>query len=475
MDNKLDIKAYLDADEQKDLLRLLTAGSVDDGKSTLIGRLLFDSKKLYDDQLTALERDSKRVGNAGDHIDYALLLDGLKAEREEGITIDVAYRYFSTNRRKFIIADTPGHEQYTRNMITGGSTANLAIILVDARKGVITQTRRHTFLVSLLGIKHIVLAVNKMDLVDFDQKVFNNIVADYKMLTDHLGIEDVTCFPLSARDGDNVVEKSEKTPWYDGTPLLEFLETVPIHADRNYVDLRDPVQYVLRPDLNFRGFCGKVASGIVRKGDEVIALPSMKRSHVKSIVTYDGELQEAFPPQSVTITLEDEIDISRGEMIVHPDNLPHIGRHFTTMLVWMDEEPMDTGKQFFLKHNTNTTRATIAAIRHRVDVNTLEKKEGKPFQLNEIGQVDILTAKTLFFDAYAKNRQTGAFILIDPITNNTSAVGMILEPLDESALENDLVPTLDLKKLGIGQEHYAAIDTAVKELARQGLEVKVVK
>ena len=475
MDNKLDIKAYLDADEQKDLLRLLTAGSVDDGKSTLIGRLLFDSKKLYDDQLTALERDSKRVGNAGDHIDYALLLDGLKAEREEGITIDVAYRYFSTNRRKFIIADTPGHEQYTRNMITGGSTANLAIILVDARKGVITQTRRHTFLVSLLGIKHIVLAVNKMDLVDFDQKVFNSIVADYKMLTDHLGIEDVTCFPLSARDGDNVVEKSEKTPWYDGTPLLEFLETVPIHADRNYVDLRYPVQYVLRPDLNFRGFCGKVASGIVRKGDEVIALPSMKRSHVKSIVTYDGELQEAFPPQSVTITLEDEIDISRGEMIVHPDNLPHIGRHFTTMLVWMDEEPMDTGKQFFLKHNTNTTRATIAAIRHRVDVNTLEKKEGKPFQLNEIGQVDILTAKTLFFDAYAKNRQTGAFILIDPITNNTSAVGMILEPLDESALENDLVPTLDLKKLGIGQEHYAAIDTAVKELARQGLEVRVVK
>ena len=475
MDNKLDIKAYLDADEQKDLLRLLTAGSVDDGKSTLIGRLLFDSKKLYDDQLTALERDSKRVGNAGDHIDYALLLDGLKAEREEGITIDVAYRYFSTNRRKFIIADTPGHEQYTRNMITGGSTANLAIILIDARKGVITQTRRHTFLVSLLGIKHIVLAVNKMDLVDFDQQVFNNIVADYKMLTDHLGIEDVTCFPLSARDGDNVVEKSEKTPWYEGTPLLEFLETIPIHADRNYSDFRYPVQYVLRPDLNFRGFCGKVASGVVRKGDEVIALPSLKRSHVKSIVTYEGELQEAFPPQSVTITLEDEIDISRGEMIVHPDNLPFIGRHFTTMLVWMDEEPMDTGKQFFLKHNTNTTRATIAAIRHRIDVNTLEEKEGKPFQLNEIGQVDILTAKTLFFDAYAKNRQTGAFILIDPITNNTSAVGMILEPLDESALENDLVPTLDLKKLGIDPEHYDAIDIAVKELARQGLEVKVVK
>lgn len=492
MDNKLDIKAYLDADEQKDLLRLLTAGSVDDGKSTLIGRLLFDSKKIYDDQLTALERDSKRVGNAGDHIDYALLLDGLKAEREEGITIDVAYRYFSTNRRKFIIADTPGHEQYTRNMITGGSTANLAIILIDARKGVITQTRRHTYLVSLLGIKHIVLAVNKMDLVDFDQKVFDDIVAEYRKLTDHLGIEDVTCFPLSARDGDNVVEKSPNTPWYEGTTLLDFLETVPIYADRNYRDFRYPVQYVLRPDLNFRGFCGKVASGVVHVGDEVIALPSMKRSHVKSIVTYEGELAEAFPPQSVTITLEDEIDISRGEMIVHPDNVPNIGRHFTTMLVWMDEEPMDTGKQFFLKHNTNTTRATIAAIRGKVDVNNgpydLQELTNAPalpsltggagggsFTLNEIGQVDILTAKTLFFDAYAENRQTGAFILIDPITNNTSAVGMILHPLDESALENNLIPTLDLPKLGIAPEHYDAIEAAVKDLARQGIEIKIIK
>ncbi|MBP5769950.1 MAG: sulfate adenylyltransferase subunit CysN [Bacteroidaceae bacterium] len=490
MNKDLDIKAYLDADEQKDLLRLLTAGSVDDGKSTLIGRLLFDSKKLYDDQLAALERDSKRVGNAGDHIDYALLLDGLKAEREEGITIDVAYRYFSTNRRKFIIADTPGHEQYTRNMITGGSTANLAIILVDARTGVITQTRRHTYLVSLLGIKHIVLAVNKMDLVDFDQHVFDKIVADYKQLTDSLGIDDVTCFPLSALDGDNVVERSERTPWYDGPALLDFLETVPIHADRNYRDFRFPVQYVLRPNLDFRGFSGKVASGIIRVGDEVMALPSMKRSHVKSIVLpyspqagddscdpdhpqRGAEGDVAFPPQSVTITLEDEIDISRGEMIVHPDNVPSIGRHFTTMLVWMDEEPMDTGKQFFLKHNTNTTRATIAAIRHRVDVNTLEKKPGQPFVLNEIGQVDMLTAKTLFFDAYNDNRQTGAFILIDPITNNTSAVGMILAPLDESTLATDIVPTLDLQKLGIEPEHYDAIEIIVKELARQGIEVKV--
>ena len=475
MDKKIDIKAYLDQDEQKDLLRLLTAGSVDDGKSTLIGRLLFDSKKLYDDQLAALERDSRRVGNAGDHIDYALLLDGLKAEREEGITIDVAYRYFSTNRRKFIIADTPGHEQYTRNMITGGSTANLAIILVDARTGVITQTRRHTYLVSLLGIKHIVLAVNKMDLVDFDEKVFNSIVAEYTTMTNSLGIEDVTCFPLSALDGDNVVERSNRTPWYTGLSLLEFLETVPIHADRNYRDFRYPVQYVLRPNLDFRGFCGKVASGIVRVGDEIVALPSMKRSHVKSIVTYDGELQEAFPPQSVTITLEDEIDISRGEMLVHPDNLPNIGRHFTTMLVWMDEEPMDTGKQFFLKHNTNTTRATIAALRNRIDVNTLELKSGKPFQLNEIGQVDILTAKTLFFDAYTENRQTGAFILIDPITNNTSAVGMILGPLDETTMVTDNLPTLDLKKLGIGEEHYEAVEKAVRSLYEQGIEITVIK
>ena len=327
----VDIKAYLDADEKKSLLRLLTAGSVDDGKSTLIGRLLFDSKKLYEDQLTALERDSKRVGNAGaGQIDYALLLDGLKAEREEGITIDVAYRYFSTNQRKFIIADTPGHEQYTRNMITGGSTANLAIILVDARTGVITQTRRHTFLVSLLGIKHIVLAVNKMDLVAFSEDVFNKIRDEYLALTTQLGIEDVTCFPLSALEGDNVVERSERTPWYKGPSLLEFLETVPIHRDRNMTDFRYPVQYVLRPNLDFRGFSGKIASGIVRKGDEVVALPSMKRSHVKSIVTYDGELEEAFCPQCVTLTLEDEIDISRGEMIVHPDNMPHIGRHFTT-------------------------------------------------------------------------------------------------------------------------------------------------
>ena len=475
-EKKIDIKAFLDADEKKDLLRLLTAGSVDDGKSTLIGRLLFDSKKLYEDQLQALERDSVRVGNAGaGEIDYALLLDGLKAEREEGITIDVAYRYFSTNQRKFIIADTPGHEQYTRNMITGGSTANLAIILVDARAGVITQTRRHTFLVSLLGIKHIVLAVNKMDLVDFSQDVFNNIKEEYLKLTTQLGIEDVTCFPISAKMGDNVVEKSEKTPWYEGTSLLEFLETVPIHRDRNMTNFRYPVQYVLRPNLDFRGFCGKIASGVIRKGDEIVALPSMKRSHVKSIVTYEGELEEAFCPQSVTICLEDEIDISRGEMIVKPNDLPYVGRSFETMLVWMDEEPMDRGKQFFLKHNTNTTRATIESVEYRVDVNTMEQLEGRDFKLNEIGCVRITTAKTLFFDSYKDNRQTGAFILIDPITNNTSAVGMIVRPLEEGETNELAVPTLELKALGIPAEHYPSIEKAVAELSKQGLEVKVIK
>ncbi len=476
-DNKLSIKEFLDKDEQKDLLRFLTAGSVDDGKSTLIGRLLFDSKKLYEDQLVALERDSKRVGNAGEHIDYALLLDGLKAEREQGITIDVAYRYFSTNNRKFIIADTPGHEQYTRNMITGGSTANLAIILVDARSGVITQTRRHTYLVSLLGIKHVVLAVNKMDLVNFDRTVFDKIVTDYKSFVQPLGLEDVTCIPLSALDGDNVVEKSDRTPWYKGQSLLDFLETVPIDRDRNYEDFRYPVQYVLRPNLNFRGFCGKVASGVVRKGDEVMALPSRKRSKVRSIVSYEGEIDEAFPPMSVTLTLEDEIDVSRGEMLVHPDNLPFEKRAFEAMLVWMDEEAMDRDKQFYLKQTTNTTRARIETIRYKVNVNTLEQSTVEALQLNEIGKVVIATNKELFFDPYAANKQTDAFILIDPITNNTSAVGMILNPVDDlqMAAEESGVITLNLPELGIAPEAYEAVEKVCKEIANHGVELRIIK
>ena len=475
MDNsKLNIKEFLDKDEQKDLLRFLTAGSVDDGKSTLIGRLLFDSKKLYEDQLDALERDSKRMGNAGEHIDYALLLDGLKAEREQGITIDVAYRYFSTNNRKFIIADTPGHEQYTRNMITGGSTANAAVILVDARTGVITQTRRHSYLISLLGIKHIVLAVNKMDLVDYSKEVFDKIVAEYKEFISGLNIPDVTCIPLSALEGDNVVEKSEKTPWYEGKSLLDYLETVPIDLDRNYNDFRYPVQYVLRPNLDFRGFCGKVASGVIRKGDEVMALPSRKTSRVKSIVTYEGELEEAFPPLCVTITLEDEIDISRGEMLVKPDNLPTESRNFEAMLVWMDEEQMDVNKQFYIKQTTNTTRARIDNIKYKVDVNTMEKSNVDKLSLNEIGRVVFTTGKELFFDPYSENKQTGAFILIDPITNNTSAVGMIIGNIDAKDLvKDDALATIDLKELGIDETHREAILKVCQELGKQGLTIKV--
>ncbi len=487
---KLSIEEYLDQDEKKDLLRLLTAGSVDDGKSTLIGRLLYDSKKLYEDQLAALERDSKRIGNAGDHIDYALLCDGLKAEREQGITIDVAYRYFSTNKRKFIIADTPGHEQYTRNMITGGSTANLAVILVDARTGVITQTRRHTFLVSLLGIKHVVLAVNKMDLVNYDQKTFENIVRDFQQFIAPFHFPDVQCIPLSALEGDNVVEKSSHTPWYKGQSILQYLENVEIGNDNNLKDFRFPVQYVLRPNLNFRGFCGKVSSGIIRRGDRIMALPSGKTSTVRRIVTYDGDLEYAYPPQCVTLQKEDEIDLSRSNIIikcpenfdVDPVNLaklpqgPIVGRHFEATLVWMDEEAMDINKSFYLKHTTNTTRCRIDHIKYKTDVNTLEHSQVDHLVLNEIGRAVLVTSKELFFDAYSKNKPTGAFIIIDPITNNTSAVGMITSAVEESDLHSDdALPTLDLPALGITAEHYDAIDRAVQALSKQGLAIVVKK
>lgn len=447
----MDIREYLDQDQKKDLLRLLTAGSVDDGKSTLIGRLLFDSKKLYEDQLSALERDSKREGHAGGEIDYALLLDGLKAEREQGITIDVAYRYFSTALRKFIIADTPGHEQYTRNMITGGSTANLAILLVDARKGVITQTRRHSYLVSLLGIRHVVVAVNKMDLVDWSKNVFDVICEEYHKFVTQLDIPDIQFIPLSALKGDNVVEVSDKMPWYHGKSLLEFLETIHITSDLNFEELRYPVQYVIRPDLQHRSFAGRVASGVIREGDEVMVLPSKKTSKITSIIYPESKFQTtnskyqinskeqisnsnpqpktgyAFPPQSVSITLADEIDVSRGDMLVHPGNVPRISRSFEAMLVWMDEEAMDPYTQFYIKQTTNTTKARIEAIRYKVDVNTLEKSETDHFKLNEIGRVVVTTVKPLFFDAYKKNRNTGSFVLIDPVSHNTVAVGMILD------------------------------------------------
>jgi bifunctional enzyme CysN/CysC len=447
---KLNIQEFLDQDQKKDLLRLLTAGSVDDGKSTLIGRLMYDSKQLYEDQLDALERDSKRVGHAGEEIDYALLLDGLKAEREQGITIDVAYRYFSTAKRKFIIADTPGHEQYTRNMITGGSTANLAIILIDARYGVITQTKRHTYLASLLGIKHIVVAINKMDLVDYSEGRFNEIRDDYEAFVTKLSVPDVTFIPLSALKGDNVVEKGDNMPWYHGECLLEFLENVHVGSDRNFDDLRYPVQYVLRPDIKFRGFSTSVASGIIKKGDEVMVLPSMKKSKVEKIVTYDGDLDYAFPPQSVTVTLEDEIDISRGDMLVHPDNLPRIDRQFEAMLVWMDEKEMNLSTHFYIKQANNSTKAHIDAIRYKVDVNTLEKSNIEKFKLNEIGRVIITTNKQLFFDPYTKNKQTGSFILIDPVTNNTCAVGMIIDKLSSSNLPSRITDT-DKAKIAKGE------------------------
>ncbi|MBQ7823584.1 MAG: sulfate adenylyltransferase subunit CysN [Bacteroidaceae bacterium] len=463
----LNIKEFLDQDEKKDLLRLLTAGSVDDGKSTLIGRLLFDSKKLYEDQLVALERDSKRVGNAGENnIDYALLLDGLKAEREQGITIDVAYRYFSTNKRKFIIADTPGHEQYTRNMITGGSTANLAIILVDARTGVITQTKRHSYLISLLGIKHVVLAVNKMDLVDYSQSVFDKIVDDYKTFVAPFNIPDIQCIPLSALKGDNVVELSENMDWYTGMPLLGFLETVHVASDQNFENFRYPVQYVSRPNLDFRGFCGKIASGIVQKGDEVVALPSGKKSRVKSIYTYDGELVKAFPPQSVTLTLEDEIDVSRGEMLVHPSDLPRIGRNFEAMLVWMDEKTMDAGQQYYLKHTTNTTRAHIDSVRYKVDVNTLRQSAADVLALNEIGRVTLATNKPLFFDPYKDNKNCGAFILIDPITNNTCAVGMIIDKINSKDIASNI--TDDVRKKMSEGISAVSMEEKAKRLDQEG-------
>ena len=432
--NRMDIKEFLDQDQKKDLLRLLTAGSVDDGKSTLIGRLLFDSKKLYEDRLSALHRDSKRMGHAGDDIDYALLLDGLKAEREQGITIDVAYQYFSTEKRKFIIADTPGHEQYTRNMITGGSTANLAILLADARKGVITQTKRHTFLASLLGIKHVVLAVNKMDLVNYSEEVFYSIVSDYKKFITQLDVPDVSFIPISALKGENVVEPTTKMPWYHGESMLEFLENVHVGSDRNFEDFRFPVQYVVRPDLKYRGFSGAVASGIIRKGDEIKVLPSGKTSKVKTITTYDGDLDYAFPPQSISLTLEDEIDISRGNMLVHADNQPHVNRHFESMLVWMDEKPMDPYTHFYIKHNTHSSKAKIDELRYKVDVNTLEHQEVDHLELNEIGRSIITTVEPLFFDSYKKNHQTGSFILIDPVTHNTVAVGMILDKQDSNLL-----------------------------------------
>jgi bifunctional enzyme CysN/CysC len=422
-----DINTYLERNQKKELLRFLTCGSVDDGKSTLIGRLLHDTKGIYEDQLAAVRKDSVTQGTTGGAIDLALLTDGLKAEREQGITIDVAYRYFSTDKRKFIIADTPGHEQYTRNMATGASTCQLAIILIDARHGVMSQTKRHSFICSLLGIKHLVVAINKMDLVGFSEEAFTRIRDQYSDFVAKLEIKDVTFIPLSALSGDNVVSNSPNMPWYKGTPLLNHLESVHIASDRNLIDMRFPVQYVVRPNLDFRGFAGTVASGVIRKGDEVMALPSRKKSRVKSIVTYEGELEEAFPPLAVTVTLEDEVDISRGDMLVYPGNVPRVASDVEAMVVWMNEKPLATGRSYWIKHTTKMVAGEVTAIRYGIDVNTLHRRPANGLELNEVGRCVISLNQPIAYDPYSKNAATGAFIVIDRLTNTTVAAGMILD------------------------------------------------
>ncbi len=413
--------------EDKDLLRVLTCGSVDDGKSTLIGRLLHDSKLVYEDHLHKLESDSARVGSTAGEIDYSLLLDGLKAEREQGITIDVAYRYFSTPRRKFIIADCPGHIQYTRNMATGASTANLAILLVDAQKGLLDQTRRHSFICSLLDVAHLVVAVNKMDLVDYDPAVFDKIRTQFSQFATRLQTRHVHFVPISALCGDNVVECSEKMQWFRGAPLLDYLETVHVGIDRNMIDLRFPVQLVLRPDASFRGYAGTVASGILRKGADILALPSRKRSRIKRISTWDGELNEAFPPQAVTVELEDDIDVSRGDTLVPPLNVPRTSRSLETIVVWMAEKPLRNGASYQLKQTTTETRAEVRALRYKFDIETLHREPADKLALNEIGRIQLKLDQPLAYDPYRKNPATGSFILIDPIGNGTVGAGMILD------------------------------------------------
>ena len=420
-----DILAYLDQHERKELLRFITCGSVDDGKSTLIGRLLFDSKMIYEDQLAQLETESKVHGTTGGKFDPALVTDGLKAEREQGITIDVAYRYFSTAKRKFIIADTPGHEQYTRNMATGASTADLAIILIDARYGVLTQTKRHSFIVSLLGIRHVIVTVNKMDLVGYSQDRFEEICKDYREFGSRLDLPDLHFIPLAALHGENLVDPSPNMPWYRGSTLMNMLESVYIGSDRNLKDFRLPVQIVNRPNLDYRGFCGTIASGIVRQGDEIMVLPSRRTSKIKRIVTQDGDLQEAFCPQSITIVLEDEVDCSRGDMIVRPGNVPKISNTFDATIVWMSADAMVPGKTYLFKHTTQTITGQIDSLRYRVDVNTLHSIPSPSLQLNEIGRCAVTLNQPIYFDAYKNNRGTGGFIIFDRISNTTVGAGMI--------------------------------------------------
>ncbi|USQ97896.1 sulfate adenylyltransferase subunit CysN [Caulobacter sp. RL271] len=420
-----DIDAYLHQHQHKSLLRFITCGSVDDGKSTLIGRLLYDSKMIFEDQLAALEADSKKVGTQGGAIDFALLVDGLAAEREQGITIDVAYRFFSTEKRKFIVADTPGHEQYTRNMVTGASTADAAVILIDARKGVLTQTRRHSYLVSLLGIRNVVLAVNKMDLVGWDQSVFDAIVADYRAFAEQIGLKVFTPIPISGLGGDNMAARSEHTPWFDGPILMDWLEGVEVEDDLQAKPFRMPVQWVNRPNLDFRGFSGLIASGTIKPGDRIRALPSGRESRVARIVTLPGDLDQAVAGQSVTLTLEDEIDISRGDVIAAADAPAPVANQFEATLVWMDDEPLPPGRTYLLKLGARTVSASVTDIKHRVNVNTLEHSAAKRLELNEIGVCNLSLDQAIPFEAYAENRQMGGLILVDRLSNRTVGAGMI--------------------------------------------------
>ncbi len=427
------IDKLLKEDSGKDLLRLATAGSVDDGKSTLIGRLLFESKGIYEDQLDAIEKASEKVGTTGGKIDLALVTDGLKAEREQGITIDVAYRYFSTPKRKFIIADSPGHEQYTRNMVTGASTASLMIVLIDASKGVVVQSRRHAFIGSLLRVPHILVAINKMDLVDYSQDVFERIAREFTEFATKLELTDLSFVPVSALEGDNVVEKSSRMPWYEGRSLLGHLEHVHIASDRNLIDLRLPVQYVSRPDSKFRGYMGMVASGAVRAGDEVVVLPSGVSNVVEQVYDPNGPVEQGHAGQSLTVTLRDEVDISRGDMIVHPNNQPSVERAFEAMVVWMGTDALQPSKNYILKHGGRQITGTVDELRYRVNVNTLHREQSEGLGLNEIGRCVLTVHQPLAFDSYRRNRTTGSFIIVDRTTNNTVGAGMILGPVQEQS------------------------------------------
>ena len=430
------LAAFLQADLRKDLLRFTTAGSVDDGKSTLIGRLLHDAKAVYEDHVASVQES--KINRSGGSFDFSLLTDGLRAEREQGITIDVAYRYFSTLRRKFIIADTPGHEQYTRNMATGASSADLAIILVDATKGLLTQTHRHAYIASLLGIRCVVAAINKMDLVDYREDVFLRFQEDFLSLASQLGIPSVECIPISALAGDNVVSASENTPWYAGPTLLGHLETVDFRQIRSFDAVRFPIQYVIRPDFRFRGFAGQLASGSLRPGDALLALPSRQETHVKAIVGFEGHRARAFAPQSITLELDNEIDLSRGDMLVSPSNLPAVSSSFSTVLVWLHAQPLLIGKPLLLKQTTQVVKARVRRILHRANVNTLEQEPAERLEMNGIGEVEVETNQPLFLDAYAASRVTGSFILIDPFSNATVGAGMVRETfLGDAAAPED--------------------------------------